>query len=285
LGKISLDLLEDKFLKSSTVTYDLSILINMDRFSFMISDTQQNVLALKVYELNALNEYTSAYKDELQKVFIADAYLKLPYQQVRVAIGHSNNVFVPNNLYHPGHKQTYLSHLTHLPKEATISIDELKKMEAKNVYWLEEGIGRLLRSYFSTSRLYHCSTPALYGFRRIAKHLMGHSLFLNVAGKTVHLALFEDGKFQFSNVFSFQNSRDFIYYVMLIYDQFQLKPEKVPVYIAGQIVEDSEIYHLLYRYIRHLNMVQSPDYLHFDKKHSSVPAHFYFDLYSMKLCE
>ena len=257
----------------------------MDRFSFMVSDAQQNVLVLKVYELSVLNEYSSAYKDELQKVFLADPHLKLPYQQVRLAIGHSNNVFVPNGLYHPGHKQTYLSHLTHLPADATISIDELKKMEAKNVYWLDEGVERLLSSYFSSARFYHCSTPVLYGFRRIAKHLMGHSLFLNVAGKTVHLALFEDGKFHFSNVFSFQNSRDFIYYVMLIYDQFQLKPETVPVYIAGQIVEDSEIYHLLYRYIRHLNMVQSPDYLHFDIKHGSVPAHFYFDLYSMKLCE
>ena len=72
---------------------------------------------------------------------------------------------------------------------------------------------------------------------------------------------------------------------MLLYDQFKLNPETDPIHIAGQIVEDSEIYHLLYRYVRHLNLVSGPSYYRFSQLFDTLPQHFYFDLYSLKLCE
>lgn len=257
----------------------------MDRFSYLISDGHQNVLAIKVYQLDAFNDYNSAFKDSLQKIFLSDALLKLPYHQVRLGIGGTMNVLVPEVLYHPGQKHSYLEQLTEITSEEEVFTDELSKFKAKNVYLVNKDTIRLLKSYFVNASFYHATTPVLHGFQRIAEHVIGSALYLNVIDKHLHIAVFENGQLHFSNIFNFKSSRDFIYYVMLVYDQFKLKPETIPVYIAGQIVDDSEIYHLLYRYVRHLNMVQAPDYLQFDVKHNSLNAHFYFDLYSMRLCE
>lgn len=257
----------------------------MDRFSYLVNDALQNVLALKVYELEEVGDPAVGYKTALQKIYISDSMLKMPFQKVRLSISAQGHSYIPDRFYHPERRRSYLSQMVALPQEAAIEVDELPALAIKNVYWPDEQLLRLLKGYFSNARCFHHCTPALQGFKRIAAHHSEHNIFLSISGRKVHIALFEGSQFLFSNVFTFQSSRDFIYYVMLIYDQFKLKPESVPVHIAGEIMKDSEIYQLLYRYIRHLKIVKAPDYLHFGEAFGDLSHHFYFDLYSLKLCE
>jgi len=50
-------------------------------------------------------------------------------------------------------------------------------------------------------------------------------------------------------------------------------------------VEDSEIYHLLYRYIRHLKIIELPQSIQFGEAVTKQNPHFFFDLFSLHLCE
>ncbi len=257
----------------------------MDRFSYFVNDALQNVLALRVYSLDGVSDFAAGYKAALQKIYISDPLLKLPYQKVRISVGAKGHSFIPNRLYHPERKRSYLSQIVELSSDARIDVDEMPAFDAKNVYLPDEGLLRLLEGYFSNAKVYHSCTPALQGFRRISAHYKDHNVFVSLNGREVHVVLLEGKQFLFSNIFQFQSSRDFIYYIMLVYDQFKLKPESIPVYIAGDILKDSEIYQLLYRYIRHLKIIQAPDYLHFGEAFKNLSHHFYFDLYSLKLCE
>ena len=96
-----------------------------------------------------------------------------------------------------------------------------------------------------------------YFFAKIwQKNKTGAGIFLNIKQRQVHIVVFEGADFVFSNIFAFESANDFVYYILLVYDQFKLKPEIDPVYISGQVVKESEIYKLLYRYVRNIHMLQ-----------------------------
>ena len=100
----------------------------------------------------------------------------------------------------------------------------------------------------------------------------------------MQIALLEGKNLIFSNSYSYQTSQDFIYHVLLVYNQFNLEPNDIPIHVSGQVIKDSEIFRMLYRYIRRTEIIAAPPTFVFGKKYEKIPDHFYFDLYSLKLC-
>ena len=100
----------------------------------------------------------------------------------------------------------------------------------------------------------------------------------------MYVFVFEDKGLLFSNAFPYQSAKDFIYFLLLPYQQFGLKPGKTPVYLSGQLVEDSEIYREALRYLKGPRFVEPPAFFHLGSRINQEPRHFYFDLLGLSLC-
>ncbi|MEM9822848.1 MAG: DUF3822 family protein [Bacteroidota bacterium] len=284
MGKVSFEVQEDNFVKKYTQTYDLSILIGVDRFCFLVSDPQQHLLLLRNYVIGEDALTIGSLEDAIKEIYISDKVLKLAFKRIRIGLMHEKNTFVPKALFDKDQQQKYLTNVVAHHPDDNVDFDALKSCDIINVHATNIDITNQLRGYFPGAHIYHGLSPVLLGFRKITEHQRGRQICLNVRDRLVQILLFDDKSFLFGNTFRYQSSKDFIYYVMLIFDQFQLKPEKDVVHIAGNIIENSEIYHLLYRYIRHLNIINAPSYYRFGKRFAKTPPHFYFDLFSLKLC-
>lgn len=284
MGKIDFEVQEDNFVKKYTQTYDLSILIGMDRFCFMVSDPQQNVLLLRNYTFSEENSRMSSLEAELKELYISDKILKLAFKRVRIGLVHDKNTLVPKGMFEKETASTYLENVVSYPTDDHIDFELLKVCEIVNVHATNADIINQLKGYFPGAHIYHTLSPIILGFRMITEHQRGKQVCLNIRDRVLHILLFDGKKLLFCNTFHYQSSKDFIYYVMLIYDQFKLKPEVDGIHLAGTIVENSEIYHLLYRYVRHINIISAPAYYRYGKKIDKAPTHFYFDLLSLKLC-
>ena len=103
----------------------------------------------------------------------------------------------------------------------------------------------------------------------------------HVKGRFFQAILLKDGNLMFINTFQFQSSKDFIYYVLLLFDQFDLKQEEVNLMLSGQLIKDSEIYRLLFRYIKKVNFIQHPSFISFGPKMKTKPSYYYFDIFSL----
>jgi len=285
LGKIITDIIEDDFIKRSTSSYDLSILVGMDSFFYIVNDGQQNVLVLKSYQFDDRVDSFEALKQPFQKIFLEDKLLQMPFLRTKVAFINNKSTLVPSRLFDDKGKEAYLEHLLRLADDDVVQVDDLPILDTKNVYAVNKPVLNIARSYFPNATFFHSFSALLLGYMKLTEHQSGHNIFLNIKGNLQQITVFENNKLLFSNAFEFKNSKDFIYYVMLIYDQFNLKAESTPLTISGLIVENSEIYRLLYRYVRHINLVSTPSYLRFANKINAVPKYFYFDLFSLKLCE
>jgi hypothetical protein len=57
----------------------------------------------------------------------------------------------------------------------------------------------------------------------------------------------------------------------------------VKLQLAGQILENSEIYKSLYRYVRNIAFITPPAGIQLNASFKNVPTHYYFNLFSLKL--
>ena len=279
---ISLDVIEDSFIRKNANLYDLSALIGADRFSFLVLDKNQNVIVLRSYSL----EENKDAKSFIRKTYLQDEILTLNFASVRIAVNNSKHTLIPSALYSEKEKETYLENMVELLPTDTIGVDNLNFTDAKNVYAINQEIQEMiLESFDDNMKLYHGSTAFLYGAHTLANKHQDFHLYINVLNRKLNILLFNQKDLLFNNSFNFQNVRDFVYYVMLVLDQFKINPETVPVYLCGQIMRESEIFKLLYRYIKNVDFLEAPDYLKFRSKYEALNAYKFFDLFILRLCE
>ncbi len=285
MGTVNFEIVESNFVKKYTDTYDLSILVGMDRFSFLVSDPQQNILLLRSYAFASGITGLDKLSDSLKEIYISDELLKQSYQTVRIGILDQRSTLVPSDLFDPEQKEVYLKNVVENIEDDTINFDALKPLGMVNLYATNTDFINQLYGYFPNAKINNAGSSLILGHRKIAENRTGRQICLNVRQGLLQISLFDNKELLFYNSFIYESSQDFIYYVMLVFDQFQLKPEGNTVHISGQIVQDSEIYHLLFRYIRHLEMMPIPDYYKLGAKGSKMEDYQYFDLFSLKLCE
>jgi Protein of unknown function (DUF3822) len=262
--------------------YDLFIIIGMDRFSFLIADGQSNVLVLKSHVFDPKTENII---ESIRAVYISEEQLKAPYRSVKIGLINNENTFIPDHLFNQNDAEAYLATMIDSRADKNIHTDHLRPLHSYQIYKVDNDLELCLQQYFPESRIFHVMSPLVLGLKQIASHQSGKKVYVYVRSRVAHIFLFEDHNFLFANSFHFQTDKDFIYFTLLIYNQFQLDTSTVPLYYAGFILENSQIYHQLYRYIRFLHPVPRPVFFKYGKKSQQVYDHFFFDLYSLKLCE
>ncbi len=282
MGKIIYEITEESFVKRFTTNYDLSILVGEDRLFYLVSDTKQNVLVLKGYLRNSddANFMDSGIKD----VFVTDLTLRLPYRTTKIGYIGNNFTLIPEEFYDSSAKSIYFENI--VGKEMTaLDTDKLSSLDIRNIYSFSDGFRKVTESYFPSAKMFHIFSALILGFKEHSKHQDGYSLFAHVWSHKMFLVLYDKDKLIFSNVFDYETAHDFLYFVMLIFNQFGLKPESDMINLSGMVTDDSEIHYNLLRYIRYVNFIPDPTFYRFGSSFRNISKYFFYDLFSLKLCE
>ena len=285
MGVIATDIIEDNFVKKDTPLYNLSVLIGADRFSYVVTDGANHLLALKTYSFDSSKD-ASVVRREIQDIFIEDATLTLPYNNVIVGLSNHITTLVPNHLFDEKNTATYLTAQTDQLQGKTIQVNPIKSLGAQNIYAYESEVLILIKGYLPNAHFFHASTAMIEGALLTAPKEDTSKIFLNIHSNIIQIVLMDGSKLIFSNNFSFLSSKDLLYYVMLVFDQFKLSPNTTPLVMSGHIVKDSEIYNTLFKYVEHIEFNNTSPSIHLGKKfNSTIPTYFFFDLFSLHLCE
>lgn len=279
MGKIIFDILEDDFTKRSSPTFELSILTGIDSFTYMVSDGQQNILALREYLLDEKN------MQDFQQTLESDRLLALQYRNSRIVWVGDLSTLIPGRLLNNDDRQILLGHLTDVPENTLLKNDQLTPLSAVNVYGIEEARWNMLKGKFPGARLFHIHTALFWGYRKYAAQQGGMQVFVHVRPSFFHLLIFDGSNLLLANRYAYQSAKDFLYFILLIFDQFKLSQENTPLLLSGKLLSDSEIYRLLARYIRQLDFLKPPAFFQFGPKMTQKKHYFYFDLFCGLLCK
>ena len=281
MGKIIKDLIEDTFVKKNTNIYELSILMGVDSFDFMVMDSRQHLLAIRSYEVGP---QIMVQPSILKSLVQGDSLLAHSYRTVKAAWINGKSTLVPQRLYNEQKKAAYLEQATEMAPGDVILSDALPDYEFQNIYSIPQAMEAFARQAFAGCRIFHATSALLQGIRKLAVSREGPQVFAHLRNGLVFIFAFEDKNLLFANAFPYRSAKDFIYFLLLPYQQFGFKPGRAPAYLSGQLVKDSEIYREAFRYLKHVHFVEPPAFFHLGPKISQEPNHFYFDLLGLSIC-
>lgn len=283
MGQLNLEILESDFNAKSTSQYKLSILVGMDSLLYLVLDKNNFILFLRDYQFEKNKRIADKIKS-ITELIDLDAILTRPFQEVKIAFQNAPFSLVPTRLYSDENKEDYLSSLTQVKNPQTILTNDLSEINAKLVYELNLELSKFFREKFPAANFFHLGSSLILGGNKLANSQNNHSVFVDIRDNRVQVTLFEKKKLLLFNQNVFQSAKDAAYFVLLIFSQFKLNTEETPVWLSGQIVEDSELYTLFYRYIKNIRFVPSPGFLQVGKNFTPTQYHLYFDLFSISLC-
>ena len=108
-------------------------------------------------------------------------------------------------------------------------------------------------------------------------------LIAYVEDNKLHIIYGKVTDFRFYNQFNCVHENDYLYYILLMYDELGLNKEEDQLILSGRVDVDSPIHSLLHGYIRNIDFVKS-EKLDITDLRYKLKQHYYLDLYATALC-
>lgn len=226
---------------------ELAILSGIESSAYVVFTPSGEPLALRAFDHGP---YANWYGD--------DERMRGPYTRVRVAwCGHSA-VLTPARLFDPTRPEAYLQQLTKLPPGADVHAEAIAVLDAYLVYALPQALTQLWQRLFSKHTYCHVLGVLLPALHRHATQEGGELVQALFQGREIRLTVWREGQLLFTNAYTCQSARDFLYFSLLAFEQTSCSPAQTPFFLMGELTEDAEIYRTLYRYFKGLRFMPYP---------------------------
>ena len=275
-----ISMIDEAFDKQKSPAYQLVMAIGLDGIKLAVKDTHANkFIALENYRFQDVYTFDNVL-DLINLIASQSQLLKSKYKIVTCLLANNLSTIVPLPLFEESKKVLYLKFNTNLSADDTVLVDDIKNLEAKNVYALYGPLKLKLASLFGNITFRHSSSVLLESILAQNKNQTTKKVVVHVYTTHFEVAVVEGKQLLFYNTFNYQTPEDFIYYLLFVYEQLQLNPETIEAFFIGEIEKNSEIYILTQKYIRNVKFGERSDNVDYSYQLQTLPKHFYFTLFN-----
>jgi hypothetical protein len=254
----------------------LMILAGKEGISMLAKSADNKILALDAVE-SSLKGGNLAYWDEDFKDFLAaHPLMGMAFQETKIAISTPLVTLVPDRLFSPDEYQSYFKLLSAPENGRIYGHEPIEGFGCHLVWAASQGFQPL----FEKSNPRHLAACLIEQYRKLADN-SNYSIFINVRSQVAQVALFDQGALIFYNSFEFVKPVDLLYFTLLAFDQFKLDPQHTPLHISGCLLESSDTYKLLFKYIKDIRFLPPVSEVNLQAIEAQFPRHYWFDLLSL----
>ena len=250
----------------------LSIQFSLDGFSFCTTNTNNEVLEFSSYTFSKTKNSPELVLEKLQDIFKKEKSLQYDFETVTVIHQNNLNTLVPNEYFKEDALKSYLKYSIKTIATDLITFDELDFMNSKNVYIPYVNINNFLFQNFGEFEYKHYSSVLLEKLFSIASNDV--CCYIHVSKSTFDIVIIKNSNLQFFNIFEYKTKEDFMYYVLFTLEQLELSTEETLVTVLGDIEEDSDLFRLMYTYIRNIDFLSSKNAVFNNQKEISKHSNF-----------
>ena len=250
----------------------LSIQFSLDGFSFCTTNTHNEVIEFSSYSFSKTKNSPELILEKLQDIFKKEKSLQYDFETVTVIHQNNLNTLVPNEYFKKDALKSYLKYSIKTIASDLITFDELDFMNSKNVYVPYVNINNFLFQNFGEFEYKHYSSVMLEKLFSIATNDI--CCYIHVSKSTFDIVIIKNSNLQFFNVFEYKTKEDFMYYVLFTLEQLDLSTEETLVSILGDMEEDSDLFRLMYTYIRNIDFLSSKNPVFNNQKEISKHSNF-----------
>jgi len=103
-------------------------------------------------------------------------------------------------------------------------------------------------------------------------------MFVHVQGNQFEIVVVENKKLILYNSFEYQTKEDLVYYILFVAEQLKQNPEDFDLELYGEIEPYSEIYALIYKYVRNVYFGKRLEKHQYSHEMDGVNEHDFFAL-------
>jgi len=276
-------LIDESFVRNRTANYHLSVQISNDGLSHCVLDIKQNrYIALETFSFSGIYN-TEMLCDSISEVINQSVVLKNLFKSVIVSVVHEKSALVPSAFFEKGLEKQYLSFNHSIEADEEIKVYDLKSIDAKNVFALNQNVFRTLKTFYPNAVFNHHSSSLLESLSSGISN-NDKKLFVHVQSSHFEIVLLRGKKPLYYNSFRHQTPEDFIYYLLFTCEQLKLDVEKTEFNLLGEIEKSSALYSMLYKYVRNIKLIERSDAFSYAYGFNDVQKHFYHNLLNQYLC-
>ena len=250
----------------------LSIQFSLDGFSFCTTNTHNEVIEFSSYYFSKTKNSPELILEKLQDIFKKEKSLQYDFETVTVIHQNNLNTLVPNEYFKKDALKSYLKYSIKTIATDLITFDELDFMNSRNVYVPYVNINNFLFQNFGEFEYKHYSSVMLEKLFSIATNDI--CCYIHVSKSTFDIVIIKNSNLQFFNIFEYKTKEDFMYYVLFTLEQLDLSTEETLVSILGDMEEDSDLFRLMYTYIRNIDFLSSKNPVFNNQKEISKHSNF-----------
>jgi Protein of unknown function (DUF3822) len=274
-----LHLRETEFEPLYAPTYHLRLSIGADGAAYIIKNSQDKVLAWESHAWESRLPITQLHK-RLQGLVRQDAVLQHRYASISTSLAVGHTVLVPNDWFVESQAPDYFTGATGEDlQDQTTRYDTLPAYNIQAIYALPQALENAINTCFPQGKIRHSHSAIVAAAHTAATERAQLCVYVYVRSGNLTVAVAEPEKLWLLNTYSYQTTKDFLYFVLLAYQQLHLNAERTPLILAGELVQDSDIYRVLRAYIKAIEWSKPPaQTLLGDLAKADLQAHFLNDL-------
>ncbi len=262
----------------------LFIRSGMNSFAYMVKNKNGEISLFHFDQFEEIITDPVKIGRRLQRILVENTLFKESFKQVDISYDSAGYTIIPDQFFNEDEAPAFLKQVTTVLDSDQIEVDSLSFLKSKLIFSIDKGIQFLFSVHFPKCKIHHSISTWLFAIHQYTKEmkLSCKLLFANIEPDVLKIALLDDGKLLITNHFIYRSEEDLRYFLFLIFDQFNLDPAVLPVYLSGNITHNNSAYQAIYPYFKNLNIVKWFDGL---PLHSNMepPAHLqrYFNVAGM----
>lgn len=150
------------------------------------------------------------------------------------------------------------------------------------VYSLPDYISKFVKSYFQQAVYQHSAASLITYLMPESANKILPQVYAYINPGIIEILIIEKGRLIFYNAFEYMSSEDMLYFIMLVYRQFNLDAGNMSLTLLGEIEMNSNFVSLASRYIHTITLAERPTVSSFSPAFNALPGSYYFNLFCSK---
>ncbi|NPD46545.1 MULTISPECIES: DUF3822 family protein [unclassified Lentimicrobium] len=271
--------------------YRLSIQLRLNGFSFAIFSAEtKKILKIQEYGIHWNKDGSSEQKWQMLNQSLLDTLEKenfefMVFPSVKVILDHKEYHLQAPIYADDAKKDKEIDFNQSIGYSHTTLSKKISGVDSIISYAIPSFIKHTISDYFSKAQTLHIIDVLINDIRILHQNkVIGKRLYVNISDRDIHIIAY-DSELIFSNSFTYSTKEDFIYFILLAFEQLAMNPEEDPLYFMGEISRSSALFNIAWQYIRNVHFMgmQLPAMLSQD--FDQLPIHQYYLLLQSNICE
>lgn len=274
----------DSLAKTDLTQCVLLMAASLDQLHYTIyHPAEKKFIYLKGYYFHSKNKNQDMLA-MLEQCFDSDKIIFTDFKQVKILFDDPLFTLVPAAYYSKELKKDYFAMLMPGAENQKIHHDVLQKEGIVNIYAIDKNLLGYLKKEFASVHYFHSETIFLQSVLA-SSQAADDRVYLSMAAERITVTVISNNKLLLAQSYPIGHIKDALYYTLNAIHQFNLAPDKVDLYLSGEVESNTPLYKELRHEIPGTHWLNRRDEYQFVSAFDEFPPHYFYNLTALASCE